>query len=95
MRVKPGQHLSQAGVDLARRVGDGMGRFGRVVTSRVPRADETAIAMAYAVDEQLEALSATPDGLGAEVACGLAAPRSPAPLARRASPPATRAGWAS
>ena len=67
MRAKPGQHLTQAGVDLARRVGVGMGRFGRVLTSRVPRAYETAIAMGYAVDEQLEALSATPDGLGAEV----------------------------
>ena len=67
MRAKPGQHLTQAGVDLARRVGDGMGRFGRVVTSRVPRAYETAIAMGYAVDEQLELLSATPDGLAAEI----------------------------
>ena len=63
MRAKPGQHLSQAGVEMARRVGDGTGRFDRVVTSRVPRAYETAIAMGYAVDEQLEALSSTPDGL--------------------------------
>src|SRR4051812_18346376 len=66
MRAKPGQHLTQEGVDLARRVGDGMGRFDRVVTSRVPRAYETAIAMGYAVDEQVEALSATPAGVGAE-----------------------------
>jgi broad specificity phosphatase PhoE len=66
MRAKPGQHLNQAGVDMARRVGDGMGRFDRVVTSRVPRAYETAIAMGYAVDEQLEALSSTPDGLVGE-----------------------------
>lgn len=49
MRAKPGQHLNQAGVDLARRVGDGMGRFDRVVTSRLPRAFETAIAMGYAI----------------------------------------------
>ena len=67
MRTKPGQHLSQAGVELARRVGEGMGRFDRVVTSRLPRAFETALAMGYAVDEQLEALSSTPEGLGAEV----------------------------
>ena len=26
MRTKPGEHLSQAGVDLARRVGEGMDR---------------------------------------------------------------------
>ena len=63
MRAKPGQRLNQAGVDLARRVGDGMGRFDRVVTSLVPRAYETAVAMGYAVDEQMEALSSTPDGL--------------------------------
>ncbi len=67
MRTKPGQHLSQAGVELARRVGEGMGRFDRVVTSRVPRAFETALAMGYAVDEQLEELSATPEGLAAEL----------------------------
>src|SRR5262245_1204552 len=63
MRAKPGQHQYQAGVELARCVGDGTGRFDRVVTSRLPRADEIAIAMGYAVDEQLEALSSTPDGL--------------------------------
>ena len=67
MRTKPGQHLSQAGVELARRAGEGMGRFDRVVTSRVPRAFETALAMGYAVDEQLEELSATPDALAAEL----------------------------
>ena len=33
LRVKPGQHLSQAGVDLARAVGEGMGPFDLVVTS--------------------------------------------------------------
>ncbi len=63
MRAKPGQHLNQAGVDMARLVGDGTGRFDRAVTSRVPRAYETAIAMGYAVDDQIEALSSTPPGL--------------------------------
>jgi broad specificity phosphatase PhoE len=57
MRVMPGQHLSQEGVDLARRVGDTIGSFERVVTSTIPRAFETAIAMGFAVDEQLESLS--------------------------------------
>jgi broad specificity phosphatase PhoE len=33
-----------------------MGKFDRVVTSIVPRAFETAIAMGYAVDEQIEQL---------------------------------------
>jgi broad specificity phosphatase PhoE len=49
-------HLSQTGVDLARRAGEELGRFDRVVTSTVPRAFETAIAMGYAVDEQIEQL---------------------------------------
>lgn len=64
MRTGPGRHLSQAGVDLARRVS--AGEFGPVlallvVTSTVPRAFETAIAMGCAVDEQLEVLSTMSD----------------------------------
>jgi len=45
-------HLSQEGVTLARRVGQGMGPFARVVTSPSPWTYETAIAMGFAVDEQ-------------------------------------------
>jgi broad specificity phosphatase PhoE len=67
MRVKPGQHLSQAGVDLARRLGETIGPFSHVVTSTIPRAYETAIAMGFAVDEQLPELSMLPDGLEDEV----------------------------
>jgi broad specificity phosphatase PhoE len=67
MRAKPGHHLNQAGVELARRVGGTLGRFDRVVTSRVPRAYETAIAMGYAVHEQIDLLSQSPEGLAAEV----------------------------
>jgi broad specificity phosphatase PhoE len=62
-RVKPGQHLSQWGVSLARRVGDGRGPFARVVTSPRPRCIETAVAMGFAVDEEHMQL-AGPDGLG-------------------------------
>ncbi len=54
-------HISQDGVDLARRVGQGLGKFDRVVTSTLPRAFETALAMGYAVDEQLEQLSIMDD----------------------------------
>jgi broad specificity phosphatase PhoE len=57
MRIKPNKHISQAGVIFARRVGEGMGSFDRVITSDLPRAFETAIAMGYAVDEQMKALS--------------------------------------
>jgi broad specificity phosphatase PhoE len=50
-------HLSQEGVSMARRVGNGMGHFNRVVTSTLPRAFDTAIAMGYAVDYELEELA--------------------------------------
>ena len=63
MRSIPGDHLNQAGVSLARRVGAGLGPFDRVVTSTLPRAFETAIAMGYAVHEQIELMSS----FGAEV----------------------------
>lgn len=67
MRVKPGLHLSQAGVDLARSVGEGLGPFDRVITSSVHRAFETAIAMGFAVDEQLKELGSLPEGFEDEV----------------------------
>lgn len=67
MRNKPGQHLSQPGVDLARSVGHDLGRFDLVVTSSFPRAFETAIAMGFAVDEQLDELCSLPDGFEVEV----------------------------
>src|SRR5512139_4126284 len=55
-REPPGEHLTQAGVALARRVGGAMASFDLVVTSHLPRAFETAIAMGYAVDRQEELL---------------------------------------
>ena len=57
MRTIPGVHLSQEGVTLARRVGQELGPFARVITSTLPRAFETAIAMGFAVDEQVELMS--------------------------------------
>jgi len=67
MHAKPGQHLSQQGVDLARAVGEGLGRLDLVVTSGLPRAYETAIAMGFAVDRQIPWLSSLPDGFEEEV----------------------------
>lgn len=52
-----GDHLSQVGVELARSVGQAIGPFERVITSTLPRAFETAVAMGFAVDEQSELLS--------------------------------------
>jgi broad specificity phosphatase PhoE len=57
IRTKPSDHLSQEGVTVARSVGENLGPFGRVVTSTLPRAFETAMAMGFAVDEQNELMS--------------------------------------
>src|ERR1044071_5245430 len=57
VRSEPGQHLNQAEVTLARQVGEHLGPFDRVVTSTLPRAFETAIAMGFAVDKQIELMS--------------------------------------
>lgn len=67
MRSKPGKHLTQAGVDLARRVGADLGAFDLVIASKTPRAIETAIAMGYATDERIEELATTPKGFEDEV----------------------------
>ncbi|MBI4789503.1 MAG: histidine phosphatase family protein [Chloroflexi bacterium] len=67
LRQRPGEHVTQAGVELARRVGNRMGPFARVVTSKAPRAFETAIAMGFAVDEQDERLSKMGEDVDAEI----------------------------
>ncbi len=67
MRAKPGQHLTQAGVTLARRAGEGIGPFNRVITSPVPRAFETALAMGFAVDAELDALAQMGDAVDVEI----------------------------
>lgn len=51
-----GSHLSSEGIALAREIGNQLAPFDRVLTSHSPRTLETAIAMGFAVDEQLEAL---------------------------------------
>ncbi|MCP3997718.1 MAG: histidine phosphatase family protein [bacterium] len=50
-------HLTQPGVELARRVGATMGQFDLVVTSPLPRAVETAIAMGYGIDREIKDLA--------------------------------------
>ncbi len=67
MRAIPGQHLTQAGVDLARRIGRSTGPFDRVITSTVTRALETAIAMGFAIDQQLDAFSQIAVGVADEI----------------------------
>jgi hypothetical protein len=63
MRPKPGSHLSQDGIELARYVGRTLGPYGRVVTSTLPRAIETAVALGFAVTNTVEALCAVDDGI--------------------------------
>ena len=61
--VQAGPAPLAVGVDLARRVGEGRGPFAWVVTSPRPRYIETAVAMGFAVDDEVTAL-AGPAGLG-------------------------------
>jgi broad specificity phosphatase PhoE len=62
-----GSHLSAAGVALARKLGNSMGPFDRVLTSQVPRTLETALAMGFAVDDQLVALGEISPAAYAEI----------------------------
>jgi len=66
IRSQPGEHLNQTGVTLARTVGQNLGPFDLVVTSTLPRAFETAIAMGFAVDEQIELMSTYGNDVGRE-----------------------------
>jgi broad specificity phosphatase PhoE len=66
IRSKSGVHLNQSGVTLARLVGENLGPFDRVVTSTLPRALETAVAMGFAVDEQVELMSTYGDEVAHE-----------------------------
>ena len=75
MRRKPGEHLSQDGIELARLVGEASGPFGLVVTSTIPRAIETAIAMGFEVHETLPALGEGMNTLSSEVGWPNAFPR--------------------
>jgi hypothetical protein len=56
-----GSQLSQAGVALARSLGETMGPFAVVATSVSPRARETAVAMGFAVDQEVVTLGSDPE----------------------------------
>jgi broad specificity phosphatase PhoE len=66
IRSKPGDHLNQPGVTLARLVGENLGPFDRVITSTLPRAIETAIAMGFGVDALNELMSSYADDVERE-----------------------------
>ena len=67
MRNKPGKHLSQAGVNLARQVGEKLGPFDQVITSKLPRAFETAIAMGFAVEVRYAELNTIDEAIENEI----------------------------
>jgi broad specificity phosphatase PhoE len=62
-----GSHLSSEGVLQARRIGEYIGPFDVVLTSHIPRTLETAIAMGFAVDDQLETLGNIPADVWDEI----------------------------
>jgi broad specificity phosphatase PhoE len=62
-----GSHLSPEGVALARQIGGETSPFDLVLTSPAPRALETAIAMGFAVNDQLEALGDLSPAVLAEI----------------------------
>lgn len=63
MRRKPGHHLSQEGLDLARKVGATLGPYAAILTSDLPRAIETAVAMGFAVGGTSRELAEHPETL--------------------------------
>jgi broad specificity phosphatase PhoE len=75
MRHTPGAHLTAEGVILAARAGSGSGPFHQVITSTLPRAAETAVAMGQNVDRTIEELGNLPG----DVFAGL---QWPAPFAK-------------
>lgn len=83
MRTRPGKHLSQAGVTLARRCGESIGPLDRVITSKLPRAYETAIAMGFAVDDRIGLLGEMSDAANAEFDWTRGFPAVAAAFARR------------
>lgn len=67
MRQKPGQHVSQDGVALARQVGADLGPYSAVTTSNLARAIETAVAMGFAVSRTSHDLGSYPETLPEQI----------------------------
>ena len=70
-RERPSPHLTQEGVNLARKIGQTMGSYFRIYSSKAPRAIETAVAMGFAIDEICEEISMTPKDIEKEVKWGM------------------------
>lgn len=61
------RHLNQRGIDLARKLGKNIGPFDLVITSTVPRAFETAIAMGFEVNETIKEISSISSAVNQEI----------------------------
>lgn len=67
-RAKPGHNLSREGVARARALGEGHPPVDLVITSPLPRAVQTAVAMGFPVDDEWRALAEMADAAGDIVA---------------------------
>lgn len=67
-RTKPGQNLSQTGINLAKRIALGTHHYDLVATANIPRAIQTAIAFGHEVTMLDDALSHLPKNIFAK--CG-------------------------
>ena len=92
IRDRASQDLSEQGVALARIIGADLGPFQYVVTSTVPRASQTAVAMGFQVDEQVELLNTYGDVVEAEIPWPADFSEYATPLRRAGGAPARYAG---
>jgi broad specificity phosphatase PhoE len=86
IRDRASQDLSEQGMALARIIGTDMGPFQRVITSAAPRAYQTAVAMGFKVDEQMELLNTYGDATEAEIPWPASFSEYTAPLLRNGAP---------
>jgi broad specificity phosphatase PhoE len=86
IRERMGQNLSEQGRALAHFIGEELGPFQRVVTSQLPRAFQTAVAMGFQVDEQLELLNTYGDSIEVEIPWPASFDEYAVPLSRNGAP---------
>lgn len=86
IRERMSQDLSEQGRVLARFIGEELGPFQRVVTSCLPRAIQTAVAMGFQVDEQVELLNTYGDSVEMEIPWPASFDEYTAPLLRSGAP---------
>lgn len=86
IRERMSQDLSDQGRLLARFIGEEIGPFQRVLTSGIPRAFQTALAMGFQVDEQVELLNTYGDSVESEIPWPASFDEYTAPVLRGGAP---------